>query len=152
MNCFYSITFACFILIKRVLFIYVFIWGFTLLATHCIGLIMMGSFMGSGNQYKQLVKVLYCKLSTNSRELPAFPLDVGPGLELLEVGGESVTTLQPCPPPPPPKRDLTITFIPVNMFEFCKRLKGNVWHRLNIILMKPIYRIEGYQNILCRIL
>ena len=33
----------------------------------------MGSFMGRGNQYIQLVKVLYCKLLTISKKLPSFP-------------------------------------------------------------------------------
>ena len=42
----------------------------------------MGSFMGRGNQYIELVKVLYCKLSTKGKQLPAFPLEVGPGTEL----------------------------------------------------------------------
>ena len=31
---------------------------------YCKGHIMVGSFMGRGNQYIQLVKVLYCKLLT----------------------------------------------------------------------------------------
>ena len=55
----------------------------------------MGSFMGRGNQYIQLVKVLYCKLLTNGKQLPAFPLEVGPGTEppISEVGGKSVNTL-----------------------------------------------------------
>ena len=42
----------------------------------------MGSFMGRGNQYIQLVRVLYCKLPSNGKQLPAFPLEVGPGTEL----------------------------------------------------------------------
>ena len=33
--------------------------------------------MGRGKQYIQLVKVLYCKLKTNGKQLPAFPLEVG---------------------------------------------------------------------------
>ena len=37
--------------------------------------------MDRGNQYIQLVKVLYCKLQTNGKQLPAFPLEVGPGTE-----------------------------------------------------------------------
>ena len=48
---------------------------------HCTGHIMMGSFVGRGNQYIKLVKVLYCKLPTNGKQLPAFPLEVGPGTE-----------------------------------------------------------------------
>ena len=34
---------------------------------------MMGSFVGSGNQYIQLVKVLYCNLPTIGKRLPTFP-------------------------------------------------------------------------------
>ena len=41
----------------------------------------MGSFVGGGNQYIQLVKVLYCKLPTNGKQLPAFQLEVRPGFE-----------------------------------------------------------------------
>ena len=42
---------------------------------------MMGSWKGRGNQYIQLVKVLYCKLLSNGKQLQAFPLQVGPGTE-----------------------------------------------------------------------
>ena len=38
---------------------------------HCTGVITMGSFVGRGNQYIQLVKVLYCKLPTIDKQLPA---------------------------------------------------------------------------------
>ena len=37
--------------------------------------------MDRGNQYIQLVKVLYCKLQTNGKQLPAFLLEVGLGTE-----------------------------------------------------------------------
>ena len=40
---------------------------------HSTGYIMTGSFMGRGNQYIQLVKVLYCKLTTIGQQLPDFP-------------------------------------------------------------------------------
>ena len=53
----------------------IFILVLTSLSAHCIGHITMGSFMGRGNQYIQLVKVLQCKL-------PAFPLEVRPGFKL----------------------------------------------------------------------
>ena len=33
----------------------------------------MGSFVGGGNQYIQLVEVLYCKLKQISKQLPTFP-------------------------------------------------------------------------------
>ena len=58
--------------------IYLFIWGFMLLST---GHIKMGSWEARGNQYIQLDKVLYCKLLTNGKQLPAFPFEVGPGTE-----------------------------------------------------------------------
>ena len=38
---------------------------------HYTGHIMTGSWEGRGNQYIQLVKVMYCKLQTNSKQLPA---------------------------------------------------------------------------------
>ena len=41
----------------------------------------MGIWKGRGNQYIQLVKVLYCKLPTNGKQLPAFPLEAVPGTE-----------------------------------------------------------------------
>ena len=34
---------------------------------------MMSSFVGRGNQFIQLVKVLYFKLLTNGKKLPTFP-------------------------------------------------------------------------------
>ena len=42
----------------------------------------MGSWKGRGNQYIQLVKALYCKLMTNSKQLPTFPLEAVPGTKL----------------------------------------------------------------------
>ena len=41
----------------------------------------MGSWKGRGNQYIQFVRVLYCKLPTNGKQLPAFPLEAVPGTE-----------------------------------------------------------------------
>ena len=41
----------------------------------------MGRWKGRGNQYIQFVKVLYCKLPTNGKQLPAFPLEAVPGTE-----------------------------------------------------------------------
>ena len=41
----------------------------------------MGSWKGRGNQYLEFVRVLYCKLPTNSKQLPAFPLEAMPGIE-----------------------------------------------------------------------
>ena len=46
------------------------------------GHITTGSWEGRGNQYIQLVKVLYCKLPSISKQLPAFLIEVGLGTEL----------------------------------------------------------------------
>ena len=54
------------------LFIYL---GFT----HYTGHITAGSLKGRGNQYIQFIRVLYCKLPTNGKQLPAFPLEAIPG-------------------------------------------------------------------------
>ena len=50
---------------------------------------------GRGNQYIQLVKVLYCKLPTNSKQLYQLShlRSAGNRIPISEVGGESVTTL-----------------------------------------------------------
>ena len=48
---------------------------------HCTGHITTGSWKGRGNQYIQFVRVLYCKLLTNGKQLPAFPLEAVPGTE-----------------------------------------------------------------------
>ena len=48
---------------------------------HCTGHITTGSLKGRGNQYIQFVRVLYCKLPTNSKQLPAFPLEPVPGID-----------------------------------------------------------------------
>ena len=41
----------------------------------------MGSWKARGNQYIQFIRLLYCKLPTNSKQLPAFPLNAVPGTE-----------------------------------------------------------------------
>ena len=46
---------------------------------HCTGHITTGSWKGRGNQYIQLVKILYFKLLTKGKQLPPFPLEVGDG-------------------------------------------------------------------------
>ena len=42
---------------------------------------MTGSWKGRGNQYIQFVRVLYCKLPTNGKQLPAFPLEAVLGIK-----------------------------------------------------------------------
>ena len=41
----------------------------------------MGSWKGRGNQYIEFARVLYCKLPTNSKQLPAFPLEAMTGIK-----------------------------------------------------------------------
>ena len=61
----------------RNLFIYLF--GVLHRFQHCTGHITTGSWKGRGNQYIQFVRVLYCKLPTNGKQLLAFPLEAVPG-------------------------------------------------------------------------
>ena len=48
---------------------------------HCTGHIMTGNWKGRGNQYIQFIRVLYRKLPTNDKQLPAFPLEAVLGIE-----------------------------------------------------------------------
>ena len=48
---------------------------------HCTGHIMTDSWKGRGNQYLGFIRVLYCKLPTNGKQLPAFPLEAMQGIE-----------------------------------------------------------------------
>ena len=47
---------------------------------HCTGHITTGSWKGRGNQHIQFARVLYCKLPTNGKQLPAFPLKAMTGV------------------------------------------------------------------------
>ena len=48
---------------------------------HCTSHITTGSWKGRGNQYMQFARVLYCKLPTNGKQLPAFPPKAMTGME-----------------------------------------------------------------------
>ena len=48
---------------------------------HCTGHITTGSWKGRGNQYIEFARVLYCKLPTNGKQLPAFPHRALTGIE-----------------------------------------------------------------------
>ena len=48
---------------------------------HCTGHITTSSWKGRGNQYIQFARVLYCKLPTNGKQLPAFPLEAVTGIK-----------------------------------------------------------------------
>ena len=87
---------------------------------HCAGHITMGSWKGRGNQYIQFVRVLYCKLPTNGKQLPAFLLEAVPGTEPRPQRWEATSATVPprtpgvggdlCPraPPPPPSGMLKV--------------------------------------------
>ena len=47
---------------------------------HCTGHITTGSWKGRGNQYIEFARVVYCKLPTNGKQLPAFPLTAMTGI------------------------------------------------------------------------
>ena len=48
---------------------------------HWTGHITTGSWKGRGNQYIEFARVVYCKLPTNGKQLPAFPLMAMTGIE-----------------------------------------------------------------------
>ena len=60
---------------------FIYLFGVLHCLQHCTGHITTGSWNGRGNQYIQLVNVLYCKLLTNGKQLPAFPLEAVPRTE-----------------------------------------------------------------------
>ena len=62
--------------------VFIYLLGALRCFQHCTGHITTGSWKGRGNQYIQFVRVLYCKLLTNGKQLPAFPLGIRPGFEL----------------------------------------------------------------------
>ena len=48
---------------------------------HCTGHITTGSWKGRGNQYIEFARVVYCKLPTNGKQLPDFPLKAMTGID-----------------------------------------------------------------------
>ena len=73
-----------FAMVAEVHYIYIFfiyLFGVLRRFQHCTGHITTGSWKGRGNQYIQFVRVLYCKLPTNGKQLPAFPLQAVTGIE-----------------------------------------------------------------------
>ena len=53
----------------------IYLFGVLRCFQHCTGHITMGSWKGRGNQYIEFTRVVYCKLPTNGKQLPAFPLE-----------------------------------------------------------------------------
>ena len=60
---------------------FIYLFGILFRFQQCTGHITTGSWKGRGNQYIQFVRVLYCKLPTNGKQLLAFPLEAMPGTE-----------------------------------------------------------------------
>ena len=58
-----------------------FLFGVLRRFQHCTGHITTGSCKGRGNQYIEFARVVYCKLPTNGKQLPAFPLTAMTGIE-----------------------------------------------------------------------
>ena len=63
------------------IFLFIYLFGVLHRFQHCTGHMTTGSWKGRGNQYIQFVRVLYCKLPTNGKQLPAFPLQAVTGIE-----------------------------------------------------------------------
>ena len=68
----------------------VYLFGVLCRFQHCTGHITTGSWKGRGNQYIKFVMVLYCKLPTNGKQLPAFPLAAMLGIKPRLIVGDSV--------------------------------------------------------------
>ena len=75
---------------------------------HCTGHITTGSWKGRGIQYIQFARVLYCKLPTNGKQLPAFPHKALTGIEPRPQRWEA-RVLPLCHRGPPPNLKVLIT-------------------------------------------
>ena len=60
---------------------FIYLFGILCRFQYCTGHITTGSCKGRENQYIQFIRVLYCKLPTNGKQLPAFPLEAMTGIE-----------------------------------------------------------------------
>ena len=66
---------------------FIYLFGVLRCFQHCTGHIMTGSWKGRGKQYIEFVRVLYYKLLTIGKKLPAFPLEAVPGIKPGLRGG-----------------------------------------------------------------
>ena len=79
-ECYHSATVApCQMFMKQGRFVCLF--GVLRRFQQCTGHITTGSWKGRGNQYIEFARVLYCKLPTNGKQLPAFPLTEITGID-----------------------------------------------------------------------
>ena len=91
------------------------------------GHITMGNWEGRGNQYIQLVKVLYCKLPTIGKKPPAFPLGFRPGTKPRSQKWE-VRVLPLC------HRGLWLAFVGWNHFTFIWNWEGRKYFTVLCLL------------------
>ena len=83
-------------------FCFFFLFGVLRRFQHCTGHITTGSWKGRGNQYIEFARVVYCKLPTNGKQLPAFPLTAMTGIDPRPQRWEArVLPLCHRGPPPP---------------------------------------------------
>ena len=79
-----NVDFLCIHLNKNsavIISICVYLFGVLRRFQHCTGHITTGSWKGRGNQYIEFARVVYCKLPTNGKQLPAFPLTAMTGID-----------------------------------------------------------------------
>ena len=89
---------------------FIYLFGVLRRFQHCTGHITTGSWKGRGNQYIEFVRDLYCKLPTNSKQLPAFPLEAVPGIEPRPQSWEA-RVLPLCHRVPPTNRRLKLELV-----------------------------------------
>ena len=82
-----SLCFLVFSVGFLVSFIFIYLFGVLRHFQHCTGHIPTGRWKGRGNQYIQFIRALYCKMPTNGKQLPAFPLEAVRGLNPGLRGG-----------------------------------------------------------------
>ena len=99
----------------------------------------MGTWKGRGNQYIQFVRFLYCKLLTNGKQLPAFPLEALPGTEPRPQRWEARVLPLCHSAPPPPISDLGLWL----MFMLRLKFGGYPDHHLDPGMFKGIFVIDS---------
>ena len=116
-------------------------WGVLRRFQHCTGHITTGSWKGRENKYIQLVKVLYCKLLTNSKQLPGFPLEAMPGTEPRPQSCEArVLPLCHCAPP------LPTVFSLLSSFSMLKTYGSNTCHSGSLISWSGFVGYNGWMT------
>ena len=108
---------------KSLFGVFIYLFGVLRHFQHCTGQIMTGSWKGRGNQYIQFVRVLYCKLPINGKQLPAFPLEAMPRTEPRPQSWEA-RVLPLCHRGPP-----LFGVMPLNQFNSTSLITKVVFHQ-----------------------